>query len=204
MPTLETVEGQVVAPVDAASVEAEFARAMASNGGEAEKAPPKRAKPAAEAEPATKRAKPRTTPKAEQARTSITPAVVLSDGDRAKGVQGLAQVGAGIALLFAKVTGKDAYKADAVTIASAAPEIADAAVQVAHADPKFAAALDKVCAAGPYAALITVAVSVGSQCARNHKPSLKLPGTVDPDKLLKAQNEAEQAQALKEAEMADA
>ena len=48
-----------------------------------------------------------------------------------------------------------------------------------------------MCAAGPYAALISVAVSVGTQCARNHKPSLKLPGTVDPAELLKAQNEAE-------------
>ena len=38
---------------------------------------------------------------------------------RAQGVKGLAQVGAGIALLFGKATGKDAFKADAVTIASA-------------------------------------------------------------------------------------
>ena len=106
-------------------------------------------------------------------------------------MKGLAQVGAGIALLFGKATGKDAFKADAVTIASAADEIADACVQTAKADPKFAAALDKVCAAGPYAALISVAVGVGSQCARNHKPDLKIPGTVDPAELLKAQDEAE-------------
>ena len=120
---------------------------------------------------------------------------MLDDGQRAQGVKGFAQIGAGIALMFGKATGKDAYKADAVTIASAADEIADAAVQIANADPKFAAALDKVCAAGPYAALITVAVGVGSQCARNHKPSLKLPGTVDPAELLKAQDEAEMADA---------
>ena len=129
----------------------------------------------------------------EQSRVTAKAGAALDDAQRAKGVKGFAQIGAGIALLAGKATGKDAYKADAVTIASAADEIADAAVQIAHADPKFAAALDKVCAAGPYAALITVAVSVGTQCARNHKPSLKLPGTVDPAELLKAQDEAEAA-----------
>ena len=134
-------------------------------------------------------------PKAEQARTTAKAGTVLDDSQRAQGVKGLAQVGAGIALLFGKATGKDAFKADAVTIASAAGEIADACVQTAKADPKFAAALDKVCAAGPYAALISVAVGVGSQCARNHKPDLKIPGTVDPADLLKAQNEAEIANA---------
>ena len=120
---------------------------------------------------------------------------MLDDGQRASGVKGFAQIGAGIALMFGKATKNSACKADAVTIASAADEIADAAVQVAHADPKFAAALDKVCAAGPYAALISVAVSVGTQCARNHKPDLKIPGTVDPAELLKAQSEAEMANA---------
>src|SRR6185437_14164562 len=141
---------------DPAEVEAAFSRAMAADPGPAEQAPPKRA-PRAELEPAAPRAKAKRPPKAEQARTASKPATVLSDGDRVKGVQGLAQVGAGIALLFAKATGKDAFKADAVTIASSADQIADACVQVAHADPKFAAALDKVCSAGPNAALITVA-----------------------------------------------
>jgi hypothetical protein len=196
MPTLETTDGKPVdvAPVDPAEVERQFAAAMASEGPD-EQAPPKRTpKPAAEAEVAKPKRSGRP-PKSEQARTTAKAGTVLDDGQRAQGVKGFAQIGAGIALLFGKATGKDAFKADAVTIASAADEIADAAVQVAHADPKFAAALDKVCAAGPYAALITVAVSVGSQCARNHKPGLKIPGTVDPAELLKAQDEAEMAHA---------
>ncbi len=193
MPTLETVDGQAVA-VDAEQVNREFSRAMAADPGPAEQAPPKRqAAPEPDPEaPKPRRGRP---PKAEQARTTTKGSTVLSDGERANGVKGLAQVGAGIALLFGKATGKDAFKADAVTIASAAGEIADACVQTAKADPKFAAALDKVCAAGPYAALISVAVGVGSQCARNHKPDLKIPGTVDPAELLKAQDEAEKVNA---------
>ncbi len=197
MPTLETVDGQSVA-VDPEQVNREFSRAMAADPGPVEQAPPKR-----QVEDPSKLAdrpeagKPRRgrPPKAEQARTTAKASTVLDDGQRAQGVKGLAQVGAGIALLFGKATGKDAFKADAVTIASAAGEIADACVQTAKADPRFAAALDKVCAAGPYAALISVAVGVGSQCARNHKPDLKIPGTVDPADLLKAQNEAEMANA---------
>ena len=189
MPTLETVDGKAVA-IDPEQVNQEFARAMASNGPEAEQAPPKRA-PKPEADPDAPKPKRGRPPKSEQARTTARPSTVLDDGQRAQGVKGLAQVGAGIALMLGKATGKDAFKADAVTIASAADEIADACVQTAKADPKFAAALDKVCAAGPYAALISVAVGIGSQIARNHKPDLRIPGTVDPAELLKAQNEAE-------------
>jgi len=195
MPTLETVDGQAVAPVNAAEVEAAFGRAMSSTGPELEQAPARRVK-ADTAEADAPKARPKRTPKAEQARTTTAPAApALDDKQRAAGVKGLAQVGAGLTLLFAKATGKDAFKADAVTIASSGDELADAAIQVAHADPKFAAALDKVCSAGPYAALITVAVSIGSQVARNHKPDLKIPGTVDPAELLKAQNEAEKVNA---------
>ena len=197
MPTLETVDGQAVA-VDPEQVNRDFSRAMAADPGPAEQAPPKRqVEDPSNSADRREAGKPRRgrPPKAEQARTTAKAGTVLDDGQRAQGVKGLAQVGAGIALLFGKATGKDAFKADAVTIASAADEIADACVQTAKADPKFAAALDKVCAAGPYAALISVVVGVGSQCARNHKPDLKIPGTVDPADLLKAQNEAELANA---------
>jgi hypothetical protein len=192
MPTLETVDGAPVEviPVDPEAVNREFAAVMSSDGPD-EQAPPRRQpKPAAEAEaPKPKRGR---APKDEKARTAPAASAPLDDGQRAQGVKGLAQVGAGIALLLGKATGKDAFKADAVTIASSADEIADAAIQVAHADLKFAAALDKVCSVGPYGAMITVAVGVGAQLARNHKPSLAIPGTVDPAGLLKAQDEAEE------------
>ena len=195
MPTLETVDGQPVAPVDPEQVNKEFARAMAADPGAVEQAPPKRQPEPVESTQQASKPRRGRPPKAEQARTTAKASTVLDDGQRASGVKGIAQVGAGVVLMLGKATKNAAFTADAVTIASAAEEIADACVQTAKADPRFAAALDKVCAAGPYAALISVAVSVGSQCARNHKPDLKIPGTVDPAELLKAQNEMETASA---------
>lgn len=194
MPVLETPDGKTldVAPDDPAAINRKFAQAMADDGPDTQ-APPKR--PAEQPQPDAPKPRRGRPPKAEKARTTAAAGTVLDDGQRAQGVKGLAQVGAGIALLLGKATGKDAYKADAVAIASAADEIADACVQTAKADPKFAAALDRVCAAGPYAALIAVAVGVGSQIARNHKPSLIIPGTTDPAELLKAQDKKETADA---------
>lgn len=187
MPTLETTDGQPVA-VDPDVVNQQFAASMAAEPGPAEKAPPKRQAPAEGTVVKPKSGRP---PKGEKARTTAKPATVLDDGQRAQGVQGVVQLGAGIALMLGKATHKEAFTADAVTIASSAEQIADACVQTAKADPKFAAALDKVCSAGPYAALITVGVSIASQIARNHKPDLNIPGTVNPAELLKAQDDAE-------------
>jgi hypothetical protein len=192
MPELVTPGGQPVdvTPPDPDQVNRKFTAAMNDDGPD-EQAPPRREpKPKADASAAPKVKRTRT-PKSDQPRTTVQAAAPLGDEERAKGAKGYAQIGAGLALMIGKATKKDAYKADAVTIASAADDIADAVVQTAKADPKFAAALDKVLAAGPYAALISVGMSVGLQCARNHKPELKLPGTVDPAELLQAQAEAE-------------
>ena len=195
MPSLETPDGKPVdvTPVDTDAVNRRFDLAMNDDGLD-EQVPPKRTpKPAADPEaPKPKRGRP---PKAEQARTVARAGAALDDGQRAQGVKGLAQLGAGVALMFGKATGKDAYTADAVTIASAADQIADACVQTARADARFAAALDRVCSAGPYAALITTGVALVSQIARNHKPGLMIPGTVDPAEMLKAQDETELANA---------
>lgn len=182
MPTLETADGKpvdVTAP-DPAEINRDFSRSMSDPApGEQEKPPPKRRPRPADETDAPKPRRTRT-PREQQART----AAPLDTGQRAAGVKGLVQLGAGLALLMARATGKDAFKADAVTIASSADEIAGACVQTAAADARFAAALDKVCSAGPYAALISVAVGVGAQVARNHKPALVIPGTVDPAELL--------------------
>ena len=191
MPGLETADGTPVdvGPVDADAVNREFSRALADPGPE-ESAPPKRAKDETPAEPRRGRGRPR---KEEKSRTETRAAAVLSDGQRADGVKGIAQLGAGLVMLAGRATKNDAFKADAVTIASSGDQLADACVQVAHADPKFAAALDRVCSAGPYGALIVVAAGMASQIARNHKPDLKIAGTTDPAELLKAQDEQEKA-----------
>lgn len=183
MPTLTTEAGkpvEVTAEQDA--INDRFRQAMDADDGPAEQAPPKREdRPPAAEKP--KRGRP---PKAEQARTTAKPAVSLTDAERANGVAGLAQIAAAVPLMLAKTTGNMAWTADAVTIASNAPAIADACVQVAKNDARFAAALDKVCSSGPYAALISVGLSVGMQCLRNHRPAMALPGTVHPDELLRS------------------
>ena len=146
--------------------------------------------PAAADKPKPRRGRP---PKSDQARAVTTALVPVSDAQRGDGVRGLVQLGAGVCLIASRATGSDAFKADAFTLASRADDIAGACVETARGHPGFAAALDRVCAAGPYAALITVAIGVGSQNARNHRPSLALPGTVDPAKILAAEIEQEQA-----------
>jgi hypothetical protein len=188
MPTLETLDGQ--------AVETELPEL--AGRGDADQAPPPRPAgpppPSSPAPAARRRGRP---PRqaADKARVAPAPPPALDDEARAAGVRGVMQIGAGITLLAGKATGKDAFKADAVAIASVADDTAAACVQIAKTDPKFAAALDKVCSVGPYGALITIAAGLGAQIARNHKPDRKLPGTVHPDELLKAQNEMEAAAA---------
>jgi len=181
MPTLTTEGGKPVEVTgQAEAINDAFRSVMDADDGPAEQAPPKRPeKPAADGKP--KRGRPRAEDKS---RTTAKASSSLSDADRAAGVQGLAQLGSALVLMAGKATGNTAYLADAATIAANAPAIADACVQVAKNDARFAAALDKVCSSGPYAALIGVGVSVGVQCLRNHRPGLALPGTVHPDELL--------------------
>ena len=114
MPTLETTDGKPVA-VDPDAVNAQFQASMNDDGPD-EQAPPRR-QPKPPAEPDAPKQRRARTPRAEQARTSAKPVTVLSDQDRVTGVKGFAQIGAGLALMFGKATKKDAFKADAVTIA---------------------------------------------------------------------------------------
>lgn len=198
MPSLETPDGRPVdvTPVaDAEAVNARFAQALAGDPPAAEQELPRRAVRG----PATDAARPRVAKaaKADKSRTTRAPAVALTPDKRHAGVKSLVQVAAVVPLALAKAekdpARSDAFKADAVTIASAGDALADACVQVADADPKFAAALDKVCATGPYGALISVAFGVSAQLFRNHRPGTAIPGTVDPAELIKAQNEMERA-----------
>lgn len=180
---LQTPDG---APVDVASVDQEFARAMAAPPAEDIKELPKRQEPA-QAAP-KRRGRP---PKNERARTADKATVEpQSDEQRHSGVKGLAQLGAGLALMAGKATGQPAFQADAIVLATNAEAFADAAVATAQADARFARVLDKVTAVGPYGALLSVAVGTGMQIIRNHKPSAVLPGTVPPEELLKAAEEA--------------
>jgi len=200
-PELTDPDGNLV-DAAGADTEREFARAMAADAtGEGPAAPPKRAAATAgdPAQPAARRGRP---PKAERARVegkgSKAPSGPLGDDQRAQGVKGIVQIGAGVCLLASRAsartartpdgktvrTDNPAFKADAITLASGADDLAAACVETAKADEKFGALLDKIAAVGPYGALITAVAGIGGQIVRNHRPGVALPGTVDPAELL--------------------
>jgi hypothetical protein len=186
VPTLETIEGKPVdvTPVDAESINAKFQATMDGDG-QAEQELPKRAARG----PATDAAKPRVVPKPkpEKARTTGKAAPsALSHGQRVEGLKGIGQVVAGLALMGAKATGSAALAADAIAVVNTSEDGAEAFAALADTDPRFAGWVDKVCAAGPYSAIIAWGVGLGTQLWRNHKPSMQLPGTVHPDELLGA------------------
>lgn len=183
MPSLETPGGKTV-PIDVDAVNKAFDQTMNDDPPEKD-APPKRpADPPAEERPKRTRQRRTREPKAEKSRTTAGASKPLTDEQRAEGVKGIYQVFAGLALMYGKGTGNPAFEADAMTLIRDADDTAAAVVSVAQTDAQFAARLDKVCGAGPYAAVIVVITNTTLQIARNHRPTLQLPGTVDPMELL--------------------
>jgi len=171
-------------PASADQIEQQFARAMSEPTGD-DKQPPKRAEraPGGQQEaPRVKRGR-----KPADAPTAKTDAPKpLSRTARVEGVKGLAQVG-GALLMFASTRmpkQQIPLAADALTVVNTADQLAEAVADTAQNDPRFAAIVDKICAAGPYGALIAVGFSIGGQCARNH--GLAVPGTVAPEDLIRA------------------
>lgn len=198
MAELQTPDGEQVEAAKA-EVNARFDATM-NDDAPAPASPPRKERPAGTADtPATRGKRTRQTRDDKPRTSSRAAAVTLTDEQRHKGAKSLTQVTAGVALIAAKATGNMAFAADAVAITDNGDALADACVETANASPAFAAALDKVCAAGPYAALIGVGVAIVSQLARNHVPSLAIPGTVHPAKLLELPAPAAQAEELAEA-----
>jgi hypothetical protein len=181
-----TPEGKPVNvdPASAEDIEKQFARAMSEPGDE--KSPPRRAERHQEktedSEKPRVRRSPGRPPKA-ATEPPKTKSPGLSREVRQQGIQGIAQLAAGGCLLAERGTGNRAFRADAITLASSAEEIGSAVADVCDQDERFARVVDKICAAGPYSALITVMFSVGSQLARNH--GAQVPGTNDPGELIK-------------------
>jgi hypothetical protein len=130
------------------------------------------------------------TPKAEPKKTTETPEAASQR--RTEGVQGLLQIGAGLCLAVGKAKKNDGFKADAYVLAANAEPLAEACASVAAENAQFANALDKITQAGPYGALVAVAVPMVTQIIRNHRPDSKLPGTKDP-KVLAAELESANA-----------
>jgi len=126
-----------------------------------------------------------TTQPAKQPAAAVSETAQEASQRRAEGVQGLMQLGAGLCLALS-ARGGDAFKADAYTLAANSEPFGSACASVAAENPGFAAALDKITQAGPYAALMTIAVPMVTQIVRNHRPAMKLPGTSNPADLVTA------------------
>ena len=197
-PTLETPGGRKVDVPDLTDqgakdrLNAEFERVMTDTPDDS---PPRRTPTTADGDGAASR--PRTTraksaapkeTKATRARTASAPSTASSSADvraaRVEGAKALHAIAAGAAALAGKLTGQSAFLADSLVISAAADDGAQVLADTADADPRFAAVLDRLTAVGPYGALITYGLSLGSQLLRNHKPGLTVPGTVHPSLIL--------------------
>lgn len=201
MAELQTPDGEQV-EASRAGINADFDAAM-NDDAPGPAAPPRKERPAGAADSGRAPAKRGRPARDDKPRTTArASAATLTDEQRHDGAKSLTQVTAGVALIAAKATGNMAFAADAIAISDNGDALADACVKTAQASPAFAAALDKVCAAGPYAALIGVGVAIVSQLARNHVPTLAIPGTVHPAKLLQPPPAADAAEAEELAEAA--
>lgn len=191
---LQTPEGEKI-DIDPANVEREFSRAMADPEPGENAKPPRRSKPADGDKRPPRRGRPS---KSERARTPKPAPKAQSDAERADGVKGLVQVAAGLCMVADSRTAPDniAFKADAITLSDSAGPISAACVEVAKNNAQFAAVLDRVTSAGPYAALISVGVQVGAQIAANHGvAAAKVMGAKSPEEVLAPYVKQAQAQA---------
>jgi hypothetical protein len=190
MPELKTPDGT---PVDLQASEIEFAKSMSAPVADVP-APPKMTE-ADKAEVERVKAEPKRRgrpPKADRARIEPVKAIPVKstpelDKTRRDGVQGLVQIAATVCLVLDQRTpdANIAFKADAVTLASNAEAIGSAVAETAKSNEQFARVVDKVTAAGPYAALVGVAFSVGGQLARNHGvKAAEMLGATPPEQLV--------------------
>jgi hypothetical protein len=189
---LSTPDGKPVELTPVAEAEREFNRAMASDVNN-DAAPPRRAKPA-DADPESRPARSRNRP-GKNARAAKPAPKPQSDADRKSGIQGLVQLGAMACLMIDQRTPDTniAFKADAITLANASDAISDAVVETAKHNAQFAAMVDKITSAGPYAALIGVTFQVGMQLAANHGvKAAQMMGAGSPEAVV-ASVEAQQA-----------
>ena len=112
------------------------------------------------------------------------------------GITGFAQIGAAACLMAHQRTGDIAWQADALTIAGNAQPLAEAVAGVAEQNDQMGRLLDKICAAGPYTALVSVGVGLAAQIASNHGvKQAQAMGAVSPQDLVKAFEAEETAQA---------
>ena len=196
--SLQTPDGQPVSLPEVDKAESKFFGAMAAPSAEepAHPAPPRidHEAPYGRKTDGTPRKRPAGPgrPKADAPRVTSSPPASKSAESaadaasrRTEGVTGLMQlVGGGFAVAYS-TTRNTAFLADALAVNDHAPAISAACAEVAANDARFAALIDKLTAAGPYAALIGAVVPLVAQLARNHGvTAAQAMGAVDPDELI--------------------
>jgi hypothetical protein len=190
-PTLE-IDGK---PVDVAEAERQFHASMATPASDEPVAPaPPRVAPdapfgtKADGEPRKRRAGPG---RGNKSRTTATaPAKAKSESAedaharRTEGIQSSLGLVGGVLMVTAGES--IALKADAVTVVQDAKPLGDAVADAAAVNPKFAAQVDRLINAGPYAALFAVGVKMTAQLASNHGITVArmMPGTQTPEDLI--------------------
>lgn len=126
-------------------------------------------------------------PRPPSARSSSSAPRKPKTPDFRPGIIGLAQLVAA-PLLIAGQMGNRAALADAGAITMHAPAIADGMQTTAEQDERFAAVLERVLAAGPWAALIAPVVGLAVQLGANHgliPPAMaQMAGALPPDSLI--------------------
>ena len=123
------------------------------------------------------------TPKADDKKTEPNADELYAK--RSEGIAGLFQMAAAGCLIASQKSDSVPLKADAITLANAAPIMGDAVAKTAAENAEFAKIVDKITAAGPYAALITASLSLGAQLARNHGMKMgEMFGAVPPEQVL--------------------
>jgi hypothetical protein len=77
--------------------------------------------------------------------------------------------------------------ADSVAIRMHAPAMAMAIENIAIADDRWASAIEKIAAVGPYGELVMATMMLGTQLAANHRlvPVVEAMGIIDPTELLR-------------------
>lgn len=109
-----------------------------------------------------------------------------SEPDYRPALLGLAQVPQLLLGMVARLTGKNAFALDAMTVGLHAPALAHAVNETAKSQPNVAAMCERLAAVGPYGLIVTAASGVIAQMLCNHGviPANDATGLLSPEGLV--------------------
>jgi hypothetical protein len=137
--------------------------------------------------------KSRTTAGSSASSASKTESAADAHARRTQGIQGTLGLVGGVLMV---ASGESvALQADAITVVQDAEPFGDAVADAAAINPKFAAQIDRLINAGPYAALFAIGIKMTAQIASNHgiAAARMMPGTKTPEDLVSEYQSASSA-----------